>query len=111
MGREQALKVLQQKIKQLRAEAERLEQDQKPGMRQLRAVLRKYKLNFSDVKTVMADLGPIGRASKLSGRKVMPKYRNLANKSETWTGRGRMPIWMATLVKNGSAPSDFLIDR
>ncbi len=30
--------------------------------------------------------------SKLAGKKVAPKYRNPANSSETWTGRGKAPI-------------------
>lgn len=29
-----------------------------------------------------------------SGAKVAPKYRNPANASETWTGRGREPLWI-----------------
>jgi DNA-binding protein H-NS len=35
------------------------------------------------------------RGSKMKGRKVVPKYRNPKNRSETWAGRGAMPRWMA----------------
>ncbi|MNB95449.1 DNA-binding protein StpA [compost metagenome] len=42
--------------------------------------------------------------------KVPPKYRNPANPSETWSGRGRQPRWLAALVQKGKSPSDFLIE-
>ena len=40
---------------------------------------------------------------------VAPKYRNPANAAETWTGRGRMPVWMKTLVEKGAKREKFLI--
>jgi DNA-binding protein H-NS len=40
---------------------------------------------------------------------VAPKYRNPANGTETWTGRGRMPVWMKTLVEKGAKREKFLI--
>lgn len=43
--------------------------------------------------------------------KVAPKYRNPANKAETWTGRGRPPRWMAPLLKKGKKKEDFLIKK
>ncbi|TYT25650.1 H-NS histone family protein [Luteimonas viscosa] len=43
--------------------------------------------------------------------KVPPKYRNPAVPSETWTGRGKQPRWMAALVKKGRKPEDFLIKK
>ena len=45
----------------------------------------------------------------LKGKKVPPKYRNPEKRSETWTGRGRKPLWMAALVKKGKKPADFLM--
>lgn len=49
------------------------------------------------------------KSTKSSGSKVAPKYRNPANASETWTGRGKQPRWMAALVNSGKSPADFLI--
>ncbi|NZA27068.1 H-NS histone family protein [Luteimonas sp. SJ-92] len=43
--------------------------------------------------------------------KVAPKYRNPANKNETWTGRGKQPRWLAAQVKKGKKPEDFLIKK
>lgn len=57
---------------------------------------------------------PRKAASKAKGRKlgkVPPKYRNPAKPSETWTGRGRQPRWMAAEVAKGKKPEDFLIKK
>jgi DNA-binding protein H-NS len=41
---------------------------------------------------------------------VAPKYRDPKNPENTWTGRGRMPRWMAAATKGGRASKeDFLI--
>lgn len=50
---------------------------------------------------------PARKGRKLG--KVAPKYRNSDNASETWTGRGKQPRWMAELVKGGKTAEDFLI--
>jgi DNA-binding protein H-NS len=48
-----------------------------------------------------------GRGSK--GRKVAAKYRNPQNPSETWAGRGRMPLWLSAKLKGGAKLEKFLI--
>jgi DNA-binding protein H-NS len=48
-----------------------------------------------------------GRGGK--GRKVAAKYANPDNASETWTGRGRKPRWLATKLKAGEKQDKFLI--
>ena len=53
------------------------------------------------------DLFGKGRKGKGS---VAPKYRDPKNPENTWTGRGRMPRWMAAATKGGkSKKEDFLI--
>lgn len=59
-------------------------------------------------KSKKTNVRKIPSARKLG--KVAPKYRNPANPKETWTGRGRQPKWLATLVQKGKSPSDFLIE-
>ena len=49
------------------------------------------------------------RPHALRGRKIAPKYRNPKNPSETWAGRGMMPLWMRALVRQGRKPEDFAI--
>ena len=41
--------------------------------------------------------------------KVKPKYRNPANKTETWSGRGRQPRWFAAAIKAGKSERSLLI--
>lgn len=48
-----------------------------------------------------------GRGGK--GGKVAVKYRNKDNPTDTWTGRGRQPKWLAAALKKGSKISDFAI--
>lgn len=40
---------------------------------------------------------------------VFPKYRNPRAPSETWTGRGKQPRWLATQLRSGRALDDFRI--
>lgn len=52
------------------------------------------------------------KASATKGRKlgkVAPKYRNPARPSETWTGRGKQPRWLAAETAKGRKLEDFLI--
>lgn len=52
-----------------------------------------------------------GKAAKGSkGSSVAPKYRNPSDPSQTWSGRGRQPLWLAAaLKKRGSSIEQFLI--
>jgi len=43
--------------------------------------------------------------------KVAPKYRNPKNKAETWTGRGRQPLWVAAFIKSGGKLEQLLIKK
>ncbi len=43
--------------------------------------------------------------------KVAPKYRNPANPEQTWTGRGRSPLWVLDLQKNGMLESALIKSR
>ncbi len=43
------------------------------------------------------------------GGKVAPKYRNPANKSETWSGRGRKPAWVRAILDQGGKLEDIAI--
>jgi DNA-binding protein H-NS len=43
------------------------------------------------------------------GGKVAVKYVNPDNRSETWTGRGRQPRWLAAKLQKGAKIQDFAI--
>ncbi|WP_440225595.1 H-NS histone family protein [Dokdonella sp. MW10] len=57
--------------------------------------------------TVEDVLGTGGRAKARA--KVKPKYRNPADKSQTWSGRGKRPRWFADALAAGKKEKDFLI--
>jgi DNA-binding protein H-NS len=41
---------------------------------------------------------------------VFPKYRNPAEPSETWAGRGKTPRWLTAQLESGKQIDDFRID-
>jgi DNA-binding protein H-NS len=40
---------------------------------------------------------------------VFPKYRNPAQPSETWAGRGKQPRWLTAQLRSGKQLDDFRI--
>lgn len=91
----------------------------RPKASAMRAKINKYVRDhgytIEELYGAPSDLSA-GVAKKKSGKKTArpnggraePKYRNPANPSETWSGRGRQPRWLATLIQEGKAPSEFL---
>jgi DNA-binding protein H-NS len=107
MPRTTSLKSIQAQILALEARAEALKNAEKPGIKQLKALISKYKLSPTDVKLALNGRG--SKRSALAGRKVKPKYRNPADKRETWTGRGRQPLWLVASLKSRKKLDSFLI--
>jgi DNA-binding protein H-NS len=105
MPRVASLKVIERKIKELAAKAEALKAAEKPGMKQLRAVVKKYRLSPADVDIVLNGRNGT-RRSALAGRKLDPKYRNPANRRETWSGRGLRPKWLIAAMKQTGKKMD-----
>src|ERR1700753_3664140 len=62
-------------------------------------VLRLRKLGVTDDEL---------RREKRPYPKVLPKYRNPKNYSETWAGRGRQPRWLMKQLRSGKRLTDFL---
>lgn len=50
---------------------------------------------------------PARKVRKPKGPKVVskPKYANPADKSQTWTGKGRQPNWYRAAIEKGTAPT------
>ncbi|MDH5452993.1 MAG: H-NS histone family protein [Paracoccaceae bacterium] len=51
----------------------------------------------------------LGTAGKRKRKPAKPKYANPANKSETWTGRGRKPRWVVAVLASGKSLDDIAI--
>lgn len=112
MARRASLSVIERKIAELQKKAEAIRLAGKPGIRQLKAVIARFRLSRADLFGVFGggNSRP-ARASPLAGTKVAPKYRNPANRLETWSGRGLRPGWLVAAMKAGRKQDDFLIAK
>ena len=43
--------------------------------------------------------------------KVYPKFRNPARRGQTWSGRGKQPVWIRDALAAGRSIDDFLISK
>src|SRR6476646_11486782 len=56
------------------------------------------------------DMGELFDKRRKGKGSVAPKYRDPKNSENTWSGRGRMPLWMVAATKGNKAKKDdFLI--
>jgi DNA-binding protein H-NS len=73
-----------------------------------RAALRQKMAEMAEAAGMSLD-AVLGKGRKGKGS-VAPKYRDPKNPENTWTGRGRMPLWMVAATKGNKAKKeDFLI--
>jgi DNA-binding protein H-NS len=56
-------------------------------------------------------LAGAGGKAKGGGAKVAAQYRNPANESQVWTGRGRKPQWVVNTIENGGKLEDLRIAK
>jgi DNA-binding protein H-NS len=47
------------------------------------------------------------KAKKANSQNAQPRYQNPDDSSQTWTGRGRQPRWIAEGLSNGKNLNDF----
>lgn len=59
--------------------------------------------------TIEELFGTGGRSARKTGMKVAPKYRNPADPSQTWSGRGKRPNWFKDALAKGKKESDLAI--
>jgi DNA-binding protein H-NS len=96
------LKDLQRDVE--RAIKDRQQQEVQRAREQILAIAKEAGVSVEDL------LGNPGtKPKKKYGKKVEPKYQNPKDTSQTWTGRGRQPKWMAEALANGNKPDDFLM--
>lgn len=70
----------------------------------------KIKEEMSSLDKRLRELrSPMAVAAKRVYPPVLPKYRNPAEPSETWAGRGKKPRWVAAALKKGKSLEDFRI--
>lgn len=69
-------------------------------------LLKSAGLTINDVYPTRGNKKAIGKKGAGS---VAPKYRNPSNASETWSGRGRQPIWFAEALKKRGVTAESLL--
>jgi len=52
-----------------------------------------------------------GKSKGGTGAKVEPQYQNPADKSQTWSGRGRQPKFVVNTIENGGTLEDLRIKK
>jgi DNA-binding protein H-NS len=108
MPRRASLKSIEAQIRALEVKAEKLKEADKPGIKELRAIIAKYKLKPADIRLSLKRVGgKLGGRGPAKGSKLKPKYRNPKDKTETWAGRGLKPKWLSALLKQGRKLEDF----
>jgi DNA-binding protein H-NS len=82
---------------------------------QVQDVKKKIDTLLSNSGLTLADVYPsLGGKQGKHGKKsvVAPKYRNPANATQTWSGRGKRPLWfVAALRRRGVTADNLLIDQ
>ena len=60
-------------------------------------------------QTKAAVAGQTTRRERRRYPRVLPKYQNPNEPSETWSGRGKQPRWLTAALKTGHTIEDFVI--
>jgi DNA-binding protein H-NS len=71
----------------------------------------KMMLEKAKLEERLTKLSTASRSERRAYPKVLPKYRNPKNPSETWAGRGKQPRWLAAQLRSGKKLDQFLIGR
>jgi DNA-binding protein H-NS len=108
MHYDNSLNALRAKIQELKSQAAILEQASKPGIAELQAIVAKYRLTAEDIDLALGSAPSCTRGVP-KGTKLRPKYRNPANRNETWAGRGLKPRWLVPLLRQGRKLEDLAI--
>lgn len=97
------LRSLEKKVAKAVAKFE--EREKRKALAILKAEARKLGFSLSD----LAGLDDKPRKAQKPRGKVAPKYANPADKAQTWTGRGRRPLWVTDALEAGNSIDDLLI--
>lgn len=107
-------------LAKLRKEREALEKREKAllarthdkALTKIVQLARDAGLTANDIaKALGAGKSPKAKTTRTAGKssgprgKVAPKYRNPAEPTQTWTGRGKAPLWVQSLKSAGTLES------
>jgi DNA-binding protein H-NS len=102
---------LKGKIAELEKQLKKLEQNKAPAIRQVLALMKKNNLTIEDLGAPQPE-AKRGRkpGAKTAGKakgQVAVKYQD--GQGNTWTGRGRTPVWLAAAEKAGRHRDEFKV--
>lgn len=82
---------------------------QEAKVTQIQEVRKKIDTLLSNAGLTLADVYP-ARGGKVGKRAVVaPKYRNPEDPSQTWSGRGKRPLWFAAAIKKRGVTAESLL--
>lgn len=94
--------------KELKAQAEVLMKQAEAARRaEIAAVVAEIQAKMKEYEITLTDLKGGAKKSKSRGA-VAAKYRNPAT-GESWSGRGRVPKWLADELAKGRTRDEFLV--
>jgi DNA-binding protein H-NS len=82
----------------------RQQQDVRKAREQIMSIAQDLGISIEDL---MQNASGKGKGS--TGQKVLAQYKNPADESLTWTGRGRQPRWVVDALANGKTLDDLRI--
>ena len=108
-------------LAKLRKEREALEKREKAlqtrthtrAIEKILAIAKDAGLSAADISAAMGGGKKKSAKAKVAGAvkkagprgKVAPKYKNPADATQTWTGRGKSPVWVQALKNAGTLDS------
>jgi len=106
MPRRSTAATIHAQIRMLEKQAKKLEMGATKGLRAAARVIAKHGLSMSDLKEAFSLSR--GKNKRGAGRsKVAIKYAD--GNENTWTGRGRTPLWLVAAEKAGKKREAFLV--
>lgn len=106
MPRHSTAAAIHAQIRMLEKQARKLEMGATKGLRAAARVITKHGLSMDDLKEAFSMSR--GRNKRTGTRaKVAIKYRD--GNDNTWTGRGRTPLWLVAAEKAGKKREAFLV--
>lgn len=96
-------------LKNLQVEIEQAMKDrQQQEIKEARELIRSIAQDLGmSVEELLADSGAKPKGNK--AQKAQPQYKNPADSSQTWSGRGRQPKWIADGLASGKSLDEFRI--
>ena len=107
MPRQLSVETIRARIRALELQARQLERQAVRRLQSVAAKIAKHDLSFAELKQAF-ELSKSGtKGHSPAGRSVPVKYRD--DEGNSWSGRGRPPLWLVAAEQAGKSRDSFLI--